>query len=128
MPFIYILCNKTSHDKNVFFQKIIQCCQLNNSTVSKFREFTFNFFFSANRTLLVESQCLQNGSWTPVDFTCVPNEDRTSVQTSQNGGFFLSSSNVHTALSMPVLLSIVVIVTVIVGIALSLVVFLVRRW
>ena len=45
-----------------------------------------------------------------------------------SGGYFLSSPNVHTALSMPVLLSIVVIITVIIGIALSLVVFLVRKW
>ena len=32
--------------------------------------------FTANRTLIVESNCLQNGSWTPVEFNCVPNEDQ----------------------------------------------------
>ena len=84
-------------------------------------------FLAVNHSQIVESLCLQNGTWTPVEFTCVPTEDKI-VKNNKNSGFFLSSSNVHTALSMPVLLSIVVIVTVIIGIALSLVVFLVRKW
>jgi hypothetical protein len=40
----------------------------------------------------------------------------------------LTTSNVHTSVSTPVLLIIVVIVTVILGTALSLVVFVARKW
>ena len=29
---------------------------------------------AGNRSTTIESQCLQNGSWTPVELNCVPNE------------------------------------------------------
>ena len=83
----------------------------------------------------VESHCLQNGSWTLVDLTCVPNEgllalNPTSGDKDQNGFLvgLTASSNVHSSVSTPVLLIFVVIITVILGLAFSTLILVARRW
>ena len=82
----------------------------------------------------MESQCLQNGTWTLVDLTCVPNEgllamNPNSGEKSEDGFLVgLTSSNVHTSVSTPVLLIFVVIITVILGMALSTLVIVAKRW
>ena len=40
-----------------FVNTILKCCAI-----------------TGNRSTTIESQCLQNGSWTPVELNCVPNE------------------------------------------------------
>lgn len=90
--------------------------------------------FIGNRSHTVESYCLQNGSWTPVELNCVPNEELLALDPRQKAKseddflVSLTSSNVHTTVSTPVLLLFVVIVTVILGIALTSIVFLVKKW
>ena len=97
-------------------------------------------FFAGNRSTTIESQCLQNGSWTPVELTCVPNEEllaldprrgRGEAEAGKSGDDFLvglTASNVHTTVSTPVLLVFVVIITVIIGTALTSIVLLVKKW
>ena len=40
-----------------FVNTILKCCAI-----------------AGNRSTTIESQCLQNGSWTPVELNCVPNQ------------------------------------------------------
>ena len=96
--------------------------------------------FVGNRSTTIESQCLQNGSWTPVNLNCVPNEEllaldprrgRGEAEAGKSGDDFLvglTASNVHTTVSTPVLLVFVVIITVIIGTALTSLVILVKKW
>ena len=85
----------------------------------------------------VESHCLQNGTWTLVDLTCVPNEgllalNPTKGENSENPNGFLvgltAGNKVHSSVSTPVLLIFVVIITVILGMALSTLILVARRW
>ena len=62
-----------------FFQRNLYRIRNQTFLTFKFFKMKYQFYlciFTANRTLIVESNCLQNGSWTPVEFNCVPNEDQ----------------------------------------------------
>ena len=102
----------------------------------------FIFLFTGNSsitsTVSVESHCLQNGTWTLVDLTCVPNEgfllnpNSGDLNSHDKNGFLVgltqNSGNVHSSVSTPVLLIFVVIITVILGMALSTLILVARRW
>ena len=93
---------------------------------------------SITSTVSVESHCLQNGTWTLVDLTCVPNEgfllnpNSGDLNSQDKNGFLVgltqNSGNVHSSVSTPVLLIFVVIITVILGMALSTLILVARRW
>ena len=112
------------------------------SIMERLRESILTFLrFVGNRSTTIESQCLQNGSWTPVNLNCVPNEELLALdprrgrdgasEAGKSGDDFLvglTASNVHTTVSTPVLLVFVVIITVIIGTALTSLVILVKKW
>lgn len=89
-----------------------------------------------NRSTTVESHCLQNGSWTPVELNCVPNEELLALDPRRGGKssddflVSLTSSNVNNTspVNTPTLLLFVVIITVILGMAITSIVFLIKKW
>ena len=68
--------------RNVEFDSFIFCLTLNKKpsgeNLIKCKGSVNTLFkccaITGNRSTTIESQCLQNGSWTPVELNCVPNE------------------------------------------------------
>ena len=92
--------------------------------------YCFNRFFlslSAGNSSLRTSHCLQNGTWTPVHLTCVP-EATLAGNGAADGGYLVGSGSARFNYGSGTMMVISIIAAVITGVAVAFLIIFVRKW
>ena len=88
---------------------------------------TFFLSLSAGNSSLRTSHCLQNGTWTPVHLTCVP-EATLAGNGAADGGYLVGSGSARFNYGSGTMMVISIIAAVITGVAVAFLIIFVRKW